>query len=609
MSTVDDKETIQLTSIAAEAIDETTIDKIEISYSGANEILSEETSTITYERTYQSRIIPLETSSQSTINFLDLGQIDIKTLEQKQITTLDTSVQTSVQSETSTLETFVLSKNTQIDTFLQITNINVKNFDESTVAMTEMLSLSLSTSISQTILDLSTVTNIYTLDETSIALSDLNTRTDSTTSNQSPSSKTESLYLSTINTVKQMDLQPQSTSTTIELSDNSTSESIPSNSYQNFEINTISTPTLSSFLSSSESITPIISNTESSLINSLLSTKINSQTSQEMTSTTLNTTTTSKLGNFSTPSSLIIDLTSTLIDDNQKTTTSPLNINPDYTMSGQVESQTSNIIEMTTTTECTTMSRGSNISNLTSVTYEMTTEIISTRLSLDVIAQLSANISAVLATLPSSQFSLSSLSGTTVTILLNSKLDVADCITNCSNQGVCKLTDTNKLICECKNGYMGNKCQSSASACSYEPCVNNATCVDTNSSSTITSYTCKCVSDLYYGTNCEYKINPCQNETCSSNGNCKSENDKPVCDCFPLYLGDHCEFETSQKKAIKAMISTASIIAIVIMVLLLTIIVLIDLFNFVCTPSSDVKLRLKLKKHRLKKAKKFIYIA
>jgi WD40 repeat protein len=46
---------------------------------------------------------------------------------------------------------------------------------------------------------------------------------------------------------------------------------------------------------------------------------------------------------------------------------------------------------------------------------------------------LSVNITALLATLPSGQFSLSSLSPAAMAVLLNSKLDLSDCIVNCSN--------------------------------------------------------------------------------------------------------------------------------------------------------------------------------
>ena len=139
--------------------------------------------------------------------------------------------------------------------------------------------------------------------------------------------------------------------------------------------------------------------------------------------------------------------------------------------------------------------------------------------------------------------------------------DLNDCLSNCSNNGLCVLTK-NKFTCVCDQNYGGNKCQIDLRPCYSNPCLNNATCYDHNNhSENIYSFTCVC-DQFHYGTNCEMSINVCENETCSSKGICFGLNYEPKCKCFKFYSGEKCEIESSEMKNIKVIVSTSRMIAI-----------------------------------------------
>ena len=86
---------------------------------------------------------------------------------------------------------------------------------------------------------------------------------------------------------------------------------------------------------------------------------------------------------------------------------------------------------------------------------------------------------------PNISFSFSDLSSTQTLQLLNSNYDMSGCIVNCSNHGTCKFDSTgNKFMCACDGYFTGAACQTDLRACSSNPCMNNATCVDVYSNST-----------------------------------------------------------------------------------------------------------------------------
>ncbi|CAF1035290.1 unnamed protein product [Brachionus calyciflorus] len=161
--------------------------------------------------------------------------------------------------------------------------------------------------------------------------------------------------------------------------------------------------------------------------------------------------------------------------------------------------------------------------------------------------------------------------------LLKMDLDLNDCLTNCSNQGVCKyFKNVNKYKCDCDVGFFGESCQKDLNPCSSSPCLNEGLCLIMNKS----SFKCECLSNYYTGDFCEKEIDLCQNETCSSQGRCSVQNKKPKCYCFNLFSGEKCQIESNDGKVIKQIIKTATIITIIILVSFFLILILIDVSNY-----------------------------
>ena len=164
---------------------------------------------------------------------------------------------------------------------------------------------------------------------------------------------------------------------------------------------------------------------------------------------------------------------------------------------------------------------------------------------------------------------------------------MSGCIVNCSNHGTCKFDSAgNKFTCVCEGFYTGAACQTDLRACSSNPCMNNATCVDVYSNSTSNNsslgswtFSCECQKS-YEGVFCQNKINICANETCSSNGVCEDVNNVPKCKCFSMYDGEKCNIQSSELKAVKTMISMTSVIAIIVLICFYLIILIMDLIEY-----------------------------
>ena len=132
-------------------------------------------------------------------------------------------------------------------------------------------------------------------------------------------------------------------------------------------------------------------------------------------------------------------------------------------------------------------------------------------------------------------------------ILATTPYDISCCLSNCSNNGQCKIdTNTQKYSCQCMNNFVGTSCQTDPTPCSSNPCLNNGTCTNLNE----TQFDCQC--QLYYfGTFCEYRVDICANETCSGNGYCKVNGTLPVCKCKSGFHGDVCDLEDTSVKVVK----------------------------------------------------------
>ena len=165
-------------------------------------------------------------------------------------------------------------------------------------------------------------------------------------------------------------------------------------------------------------------------------------------------------------------------------------------------------------------------------------------------------------------------------LLATYSLDNLDaCLSNCSNKGVCYLTQSNSYACNCDKNYAGKSCKIDLRPCSSYPCLNGATCTETNNN---TLYMCEC--DLtFFGNNCEKQINICANSSCiQDQGYCivnKTFSNKMQCKCYSDYFGDNCELYSSSLRVRKIVITLASVIAIVTLGVFACTIISIDLFK------------------------------
>lgn len=183
-----------------------------------------------------------------------------------------------------------------------------------------------------------------------------------------------------------------------------------------------------------------------------------------------------------------------------------------------------------------------------------------------------------------------------VVYLLNKKLDLNDCLNNCSGNGICKQSSDDDYRCACFEDYTGNTCQMNKHKCFRKPCLNNGNCTEFKVISNFTGnidyeFKCSC-SQRYYGTYCEkIKKDYCTNKTCSQNGFCFfiETSEEGECRCFRFFSGKNCEIESNDIKTIKKIISTATIIAIVTIILCLSSFILMDILSILIRKNNKIK--------------------
>ena len=184
------------------------------------------------------------------------------------------------------------------------------------------------------------------------------------------------------------------------------------------------------------------------------------------------------------------------------------------------------------------------------------------------------------------------------------------CLTNCSNQGYCSITAEMQLICQCNLYYKGSlyqviynslkgffqtifffegqSCQTSIKSCSSNPCLNDANCIDINSTSS--EFSCECKNN-YYGTFCEKRANVCENSTCNNQGYCffNSSTNNASCKCFLYYSGENCEKTSAIMKYRTVVITLATILAIITIVTFIVFILFMDYLKYFVIKSKPLE--------------------
>ncbi|XP_076181652.1 sushi, von Willebrand factor type A, EGF and pentraxin domain-containing protein 1 isoform X2 [Ptiloglossa arizonensis] len=108
----------------------------------------------------------------------------------------------------------------------------------------------------------------------------------------------------------------------------------------------------------------------------------------------------------------------------------------------------------------------------------------------------------------------------------------------CLHEGSCNLQSlpngTTYYTCTCKNGYSGNNCEIHIDECAVNPCRNNGTCLSTES-----DYSCECKSG-FEGELCEIALDHCDPSLCVEGSTCRTVDETWQCFCRPGFLGRHC---------------------------------------------------------------------
>ncbi|XP_011871381.1 PREDICTED: sushi, von Willebrand factor type A, EGF and pentraxin domain-containing protein 1-like [Vollenhovia emeryi] len=118
--------------------------------------------------------------------------------------------------------------------------------------------------------------------------------------------------------------------------------------------------------------------------------------------------------------------------------------------------------------------------------------------------------------------------------------EIDDCRTDpCLNGGRC-LRDENGFVCECREYYVGSKCERFKDPCGSSPCLNEGVCRAQRYPDDSVTYECACKSS-YMGANCEIYVDECSTSPCQNGGRCVSTENDFACECRDGFEGQFCE--------------------------------------------------------------------
>ncbi len=165
--------------------------------------------------------------------------------------------------------------------------------------------------------------------------------------------------------------------------------------------------------------------------------------------------------------------------------------------------------------------------------------------------------------------------------ILQKGYTISECMSNCSNNGLCKYQAGLAYRCDCFPDYIGDKCQVNRRPCSSVPCLNNGSCTEMITSNGDYNFTCDCL-EYYSGSRCElFDLSGlCESLACE-HGVCMIDKKtlQANCSCYPNYNGTRCENALPMVHVIKTVTKTSTIIAIVFISSFYILMLALDLAN------------------------------
>ncbi|MEQ2219607.1 hypothetical protein XENOCAPTIV_020730, partial [Xenoophorus captivus] len=93
-----------------------------------------------------------------------------------------------------------------------------------------------------------------------------------------------------------------------------------------------------------------------------------------------------------------------------------------------------------------------------------------------------------------------------------------------------------RVMCRCRPGFTGARCETNIDDCASNPCHNAGTCMDG-----INDFTCTCTLG-FSGKDCLVRRSPCDYLLCNNGGTCYTHFTGPVCQCPSGFMGARCEY-------------------------------------------------------------------
>lgn len=92
------------------------------------------------------------------------------------------------------------------------------------------------------------------------------------------------------------------------------------------------------------------------------------------------------------------------------------------------------------------------------------------------------------------------------------------------------------VMCRCRPGFSGSRCETNVDDCVDNPCRNGGTCDDG-----VNDFTCTCTLG-FTSKDCSVRSSPCDQFPCDNGGTCYTHFTGPVCECPPGFMGARCEY-------------------------------------------------------------------